>query len=284
MAAQAPSPKAASGAKVYRARRGAQPAQIAIACAASCGILGAWEKEDHADRDGARDQAAGIPRRADAAAAREAVAHGHEVLVEAAPARARASRCRLRGAGARIADERRGGLRRGRADREGEGAAGGERARLREGQVLFTYLHLAPDPEQTRDLLASGATGDRLRDGDGCARRAAAAGADVRGGRAARAADRRLDAAEGEWRARRAAGRRAGGGPAMWWSSAAAWSAPGRAGGGGDGGECHRARPLAAAVLRYLDDVFMGGSDARAIPAPRRSRRWCRADSSSARC
>ncbi len=33
-----------------------------------------------------------------------------------------------------------------------------ERARLREGQVLFTYLHLAPDPEQTHDLLKSGAT------------------------------------------------------------------------------------------------------------------------------
>ena len=31
-----------------------------------------------------------------------------------------------------------------------------ERARLREGQVLFTYLHLAPDPEQTADLMASG--------------------------------------------------------------------------------------------------------------------------------
>jgi alanine dehydrogenase len=31
-----------------------------------------------------------------------------------------------------------------------------ERARLREGQILFTYLHLAPDPEQARDLLASG--------------------------------------------------------------------------------------------------------------------------------
>lgn len=29
--------------------------------------------------------------------------------------------------------------------------------RLRPGQVLFTYLHLAPDPEQTRALLASGA-------------------------------------------------------------------------------------------------------------------------------
>ncbi|MBC7178682.1 MAG: alanine dehydrogenase, partial [Roseovarius sp.] len=33
-----------------------------------------------------------------------------------------------------------------------------ERKMLREGQVLFTYLHLAPDPEQTKDLLASGAT------------------------------------------------------------------------------------------------------------------------------
>ena len=33
-----------------------------------------------------------------------------------------------------------------------------ERKMLREGQVLFTYLHLAPDPEQTKDLIASGAT------------------------------------------------------------------------------------------------------------------------------
>ena len=33
-----------------------------------------------------------------------------------------------------------------------------ERQRLRAGQVLFTYLHLAPDPEQTADLLASGVT------------------------------------------------------------------------------------------------------------------------------
>ena len=32
-----------------------------------------------------------------------------------------------------------------------------ERARLRPGQILFTYLHLAPDPAQTQDLLASGA-------------------------------------------------------------------------------------------------------------------------------
>ncbi|MEW8324475.1 MAG: alanine dehydrogenase [Candidatus Thiodiazotropha taylori] len=32
-----------------------------------------------------------------------------------------------------------------------------ERQMLREGQILFTYLHLAPDPEQTRDLIDSGA-------------------------------------------------------------------------------------------------------------------------------
>ena len=33
-----------------------------------------------------------------------------------------------------------------------------ERKMLREGQLLFTYLHLAPDPAQTKDLLESGAT------------------------------------------------------------------------------------------------------------------------------
>ncbi len=33
-----------------------------------------------------------------------------------------------------------------------------ERAMLRKGQLLFTYLHLAPDPEQTKDLVESGAT------------------------------------------------------------------------------------------------------------------------------
>ena len=33
-----------------------------------------------------------------------------------------------------------------------------ERAQLRRGQILYTYLHLAPDPEQTADLLRSGVT------------------------------------------------------------------------------------------------------------------------------
>jgi len=33
-----------------------------------------------------------------------------------------------------------------------------ERRKLRPGQILFTYLHLAPDPEQANDLIRSGAT------------------------------------------------------------------------------------------------------------------------------
>jgi len=33
-----------------------------------------------------------------------------------------------------------------------------ERAQLRQGQILYTYLHLAPDPEQTADLVKSGVT------------------------------------------------------------------------------------------------------------------------------
>ncbi len=31
-----------------------------------------------------------------------------------------------------------------------------ERGQLRQGQILYTYLHLAPDPEQTADLIRSG--------------------------------------------------------------------------------------------------------------------------------
>ena len=92
-------------------------------------------------------------------AAREAVAHGHTVLIETGA-----------GVGSGFTD----------ADYVAAGAtiiataeevfAGAdmvvkvkepqpiERARLREGQVLFTYLHLAPDAAQTHDLLKSGVT------------------------------------------------------------------------------------------------------------------------------
>ena len=41
---------------------------------------------------------------------------------------------------------------------------------LRPGQLLFTYLHLAPDPEQTRGLCGVGRRPHRLRDGRGRAR------------------------------------------------------------------------------------------------------------------
>ena len=42
-----------------------------------------------------------------------------------------------------------------------------ERKRLRAGQVLFTYLHLAPDPEQTHDLLKAEQTARTIRLFDG---------------------------------------------------------------------------------------------------------------------
>ncbi|HET8593357.1 MAG TPA: alanine dehydrogenase [Solirubrobacterales bacterium] len=92
------------------------------------------------------------------AGVREMVEHGHEVLIEAGA-----------GEGSAIAD----------ADYEAQGAAiaaGAEAVfgeaemilhvkelqppeieMLGPGQLLFTYLHLAPDPEQTRGLCASGA-------------------------------------------------------------------------------------------------------------------------------
>ena len=92
-------------------------------------------------------------------AAQEAVNHGHDVIIQAGA-----------GAGAGFTDE----------DYIAAGAAiidtaeeifatadmivkvkepqAIERKMLREGQLLFTYLHLAPDPDQTHDLIASGCT------------------------------------------------------------------------------------------------------------------------------
>jgi alanine dehydrogenase len=92
-------------------------------------------------------------------AAMEAVAHGHDVIIQTGA-----------GLGAGFAD----------ADYIAAGAKmietadeifatadmivkvkepqAGERKMLRKGQILFTYLHLAPDPAQTRDLMESGCT------------------------------------------------------------------------------------------------------------------------------
>lgn len=89
---------------------------------------------------------------------REVVRSGHTVLVEAgAGAGINMTDDDYRSAGARIASAA--------ADVFGEAEMvvkvkeplANERALLRDGQILFTYLHLAPDPEQTKDLVASGA-------------------------------------------------------------------------------------------------------------------------------
>ena len=92
-------------------------------------------------------------------AAGEAVAHGHEVLIETGAGA---------GSGFEDADYAAAGARVIATAAEVFAAAdmivkvkepqAGERRMLREGQVLFTYLHLAPDPDQTHDLLASGCT------------------------------------------------------------------------------------------------------------------------------
>ncbi|MCB0972174.1 MAG: alanine dehydrogenase, partial [Acidimicrobiales bacterium] len=93
------------------------------------------------------------------ASARELVAHGHRVLVQAGAGDGiGADDAAYLAAGASVVAEA--------ADVWGEAELvvkvkepqAAERAQLREGQVLFTYLHLAPDPGQTADLVASGAT------------------------------------------------------------------------------------------------------------------------------
>jgi alanine dehydrogenase len=92
-------------------------------------------------------------------AAREAVAHGHTVIVEtgagAGPGFPDADYV---AAGARIVATAEEIFAEAEMIVKVKEPQAVERKRLREGQVLFTYLHLAPDPEQTRDLLASGAT------------------------------------------------------------------------------------------------------------------------------
>ncbi|WP_300032402.1 alanine dehydrogenase [uncultured Roseobacter sp.] len=92
-------------------------------------------------------------------AAREAVAHGHQVLIETlAGTGAGFEDTDYVDAGAAIADTAQEVFARADMIVKVKEPQAAERKMLREGQVLFTYLHLAPDPEQTQDLLASGAT------------------------------------------------------------------------------------------------------------------------------
>ena len=92
-------------------------------------------------------------------AAREAVAHGHEVIVEAGAGQgAGFEDMDYLAAGARLAQTAEEVFAEGELIVKVKEPQAPERKRLRAGQVLFTYLHLAPDPEQTRDLLDSGVT------------------------------------------------------------------------------------------------------------------------------
>mgnify|MGYP000137748850 CR=1 FL=1 len=92
-------------------------------------------------------------------AAQEAVAHGHSVTVQAgAGAGAGFDDDAYRAAGARVADTAEEIFASADMIVKVKEPQAAERKMLREGQVLFTYLHLAPDPDQTHDLMASGAT------------------------------------------------------------------------------------------------------------------------------
>ena len=92
------------------------------------------------------------------ASAREAVHHGHEVLVQHHAGQ---------GIGMDDEDYRRAGAQIVASAEELFAAAemivkvkepqAVERRMLKPGQILFTYLHLAPDPEQAKELIESGA-------------------------------------------------------------------------------------------------------------------------------
>jgi alanine dehydrogenase len=92
-------------------------------------------------------------------AASELVAHGHKVLIQSgAGLGAGFTDDDYRAAGAEIAPDAKTVFDRAEMIVKVKEPQAVERAMLRRGQVLFTYLHLAPDPEQTRDLLNCGVT------------------------------------------------------------------------------------------------------------------------------
>ena len=93
------------------------------------------------------------------ASVREAVLHGHQVLVETgAGAGIGCDDASYRAAGASIIDTAAEIFSRAEMIVKVKEPQPAEVQQLHAGQVLFTYLHLAPDPEQTKGLLASGCT------------------------------------------------------------------------------------------------------------------------------
>ncbi len=88
----------------------------------------------------------------------EAVAHGHSVVVQAnAGIGIGSTDANYESAGARIADTAEEIFAEADMIVKVKEPQSVERKMLREDQILFTYLHLAPDPEQTKDLVDSGA-------------------------------------------------------------------------------------------------------------------------------
>ncbi|PVB61706.1 alanine dehydrogenase [Labrenzia sp. 011] len=89
----------------------------------------------------------------------EMVAHGHQVVVEtSAGAGIGASDADYEAAGAKILPGAREVFDAAEMIVKVKEPQAGERAMLRPDHILFTYLHLAPDAEQTADLVNSGAT------------------------------------------------------------------------------------------------------------------------------
>ncbi|WP_137134557.1 alanine dehydrogenase [Rhizobium sp. FKY42] len=92
-------------------------------------------------------------------AVREYIAHGHEVIIETqAGSGIGADDGHYIAAGARIAATAQEVFERADMVVKVKEPQPTEWAQLREGQILYTYLHLAPDPEQTKGLLNSGVT------------------------------------------------------------------------------------------------------------------------------
>ncbi len=91
---------------------------------------------------------------------REYVQNGHEVLIQTgAGAGIKASDADYEAAGAKIAPDAKTVFASSDMIVKVKEPQPSEWVQLREGQILYTYLHLAPDPEQARGLMESGVTG-----------------------------------------------------------------------------------------------------------------------------
>ena len=88
--------------------------------------------------------------------AHELISHGHEVLIETGAGNGIGATDDLyEKAGAQIVKTAKEIFERADMIVKVKEPQAVERAMLREGQILYTYLHLAPDPEQTKDLIKS---------------------------------------------------------------------------------------------------------------------------------